>query len=110
MRGESPYSLTPMPQTIEAELAELKSHSLLRKLRQFDSPQQPAMATGKQLVNFSSNDYLGLATEPGLKEAAKKAIDEYGVGAGASRLVCGTLTPHVQWRSGWQSISGRRRR
>lgn len=85
-----------MPQTIEAELAELKSHSLLRKLRQFDSPQQPAMVTGgKAMVNFSSNDYLGLATEPALKEAAKRAIDEYGVGAGASRLVCGTLTPHV---------------
>jgi 8-amino-7-oxononanoate synthase len=86
-----------MPQTIEAELAELKSHSLLRKLREFDGAQQPVMATaGKELVNFSSNDYLGLATEPVLKDAAKAAIDQYGVGSGASRLVCGTLTPHVQ--------------
>jgi 8-amino-7-oxononanoate synthase len=86
-----------MPQTIEAELAELKAHSLLRKLREFDSPQQPAMATaGKELINFSSNDYLGLATDPVLREAAKAAIDKYGVGAGASRLVCGTLAPHVR--------------
>jgi 8-amino-7-oxononanoate synthase len=86
-----------MPQTIEAELAELKGHALLRKLREFDSAQQPMMETaGKQLVNFSSNDYLGLATEPALKEAAKAAIDQYGVGAGASRLVCGTLSPHVR--------------
>ena len=67
------------------------------KLREFDSPQQPAMeSAGKKLVNFSSNDYLGLATEPALREAAKAAIDQYGVGAGASRLVCGTLTPHVR--------------
>ena len=85
-----------MPQTIAQELAELRSRSLLRKLRTLDSPQQPAMEfAGKKMVNFSSNDYLGLATEPALREAAKAAIDEYGVGAGASRLVCGTLTPHV---------------
>lgn len=51
---------------------------------------------GKTLLNFASNDYLGLATEPALKEAAKKAIDEFGAGSGASRLVCGTLPPHVQ--------------
>ncbi len=86
-----------MPQSIESELAELRTRSLLRKLREFDTAQQPAMETaGKQLINFSSNDYLGLATEPALKEAAKAAIDQYGVGAGASRLVCGTLTPHVR--------------
>ncbi len=86
-----------MPQTIEAELAELKARSLLRKLREFDGAQQPAMQlAGKAVVNFSSNDYLGLATEPALKEAAKAAIEKFGVGAGASRLVCGTLGPHVQ--------------
>ncbi len=85
-----------MPLTIAQELAELRSRSLLRKLRTLDSAQQPAMEfAGKKMVNFSSNDYLGLATEPALREAAKAAIDEYGVGSGASRLVCGTLTPHV---------------
>ena len=85
-----------MPVTIAQELAELRSRSLLRKLRTLDSAQQPAMEfAGKKMVNFSSNDYLGLATEPALREAAKAAIDQYGVGSGASRLVCGTLTPHV---------------
>ncbi len=87
----------PMPQTIAAELAELRARSLLRSLREMDSPQQPAVElAGKKLINFSSNDYLGLATEPALREAAKKAIDQYGVGSGASRLVCGTLSPHVR--------------
>lgn len=83
--------------TIEAQLADLKSRSLLRRMRTIDSPQQTLIRTGgRELVNFSSNDYLGLAGEPALREAAKAAIDEYGVGAGASRLVCGTLPPHVQ--------------
>lgn len=86
-----------MAGSIEHELAELKSRSLLRALRGFDSPQQPEMTQGEwTLLNFSSNDYLGLATEPTLREAAKTAIDEFGVGAGASRLVCGTLTPHIR--------------
>ena len=86
-----------MPPTIAAELAELRARSLLRSLREMDSPQQPAVElAGKKLINFSSNDYLGLATEPALREAAKAAIDQYGVGAGASRLVCGTLSPHVR--------------
>lgn len=86
-----------MAQSIEAELAELRSRSLLRKLRAIDSPQQPAMEfAGRKLVNFSSNDYLGLATEPALRDAAKAAIDQYGVGSGASRLVCGSLTPHMR--------------
>lgn len=87
----------PVPQSIAAELAELRARSLLRSLREMDSPQQPAVElAGKRLINFSSNDYLGLATEPALREAAKAAIDQYGVGAGASRLVCGTLSPHVR--------------
>ncbi len=86
-----------MPITIAAELAELRSRSLLREMRELESPQQPAMEfAGKKLLNFSSNDYLGLATEPALREAAKVAIDQYGVGSGSSRLVCGTLTPHVR--------------
>ena len=51
---------------------------------------------GQQLVNFSSNDYLGLANDPRLREAAIDAIEEFGVGAGASRLISGTQSPHVR--------------
>ncbi len=86
-----------MALSIDAELAELRAHALLRQLREVDSPQQPSLEfAGKKLLNFSSNDYLGLATEASLREAAKQAIDEYGVGSGASRLVCGTLAPHMR--------------
>lgn len=84
-------------QSFTAELEELRSRALLRKLREFSSPQQPDLeVAGRHLTNFASNDYLGLAAEPALREAAKAAIDEFGVGAGASRLICGTLSPHVR--------------
>ena len=86
-----------MSDGIDEELRDLRARSLLRRLRTFDSPQQPAMIhAGRSVVNFSSNDYLGLAAEPALREAAKAAIDEFGVGSGASRLVCGTLAPHTR--------------
>src|ERR1700712_3583952 len=83
--------------SFDDELRELRSRSLLRKLRTFETSQQTELvAPGGALLNFSSNDYLGLATEPVLKDAAKAAIDQFGVGSGASRLVCGTLSPHTK--------------
>lgn len=85
-----------MQRTIELQLAELRSRSLLRHMREIATPQGAVVETrGRQLVNFSSNDYLGLAGEGFLREAAKRAIDEWGVGAGASRLISGTLGPHT---------------
>ncbi|MGA3170891.1 MAG: 8-amino-7-oxononanoate synthase [Chthoniobacteraceae bacterium] len=83
--------------TVESQLADLRSRSLLRALRQIDTPQQPeTVMGGNRLVNFSSNDYLGLAADPILREAAKACIDQWGVGAGSSRLICGTQGPHAQ--------------
>ena len=76
-------------------LAQLRAADLYRELRPVDSPQSPRLQiNGPTLLNFSSNDYLGLANEPSLKKAAKKAVDEFGAGSGASRLVCGSLAPH----------------
>ena len=83
--------------TVESQLAELRSRSLLRGMREIGTAQQPeTSAGGRPLVNFSSNDYLGLAADPILRDAAKACIDQWGVGAGASRLICGTLGPHAQ--------------
>jgi 8-amino-7-oxononanoate synthase len=79
---------------LNQRLATLQKQNLFRELRRVDSPQSPRIKIGgKTLLNFSSNDYLGLASDPILKEAAIKAVEKYGAGAGASRLVCGSLAP-----------------
>lgn len=76
-------------------LARAESDGLLRRLRRIDSPQSSRVVSGgRQLVNFSSNDYLGLANHPALREAAFAEWERGGFGSGASRLVCGTLAAH----------------
>lgn len=78
-------------------LAELERRDLKRVRRVLDSPQGPHVRVGgRDLANFSSNDYLGLANHPRLREAAHRAIDRYGVGAGASPLVSGHLRAHEE--------------
>src|SRR5437016_4153459 len=79
------------------QLKALRAASLDRHLREISSSQGPEIEIdGQRFVNFSSNDYLGLANDPRLREAAMAAIDEFGVGAGASRLISGTQSPHVR--------------
>ncbi|HSH38580.1 MAG TPA: 8-amino-7-oxononanoate synthase, partial [Chthoniobacterales bacterium] len=79
------------------QLQALRAQSLHRKLREIGTAQGPEVQiVGQQLANFSSNDYLGLANDPILRDAAAAAIAEFGVGAGASRLVSGTQSPHVR--------------
>lgn len=80
---------------LNQRLALIREQGLSRELRRVDSPQGTHINVGgRSLLNFSSNDYLGLANEPALKDAAKKAVDEFGAGSGASRLICGSLAPH----------------
>ena len=77
------------------ELDQIRAAGLYRELRTVASPQGARIRIdGRDLLNFSSNDYLGLANDPLLKRAAADAIEKYGVGAGASRLVCGNLEPY----------------
>src|SRR5580658_4049327 len=79
---------------LSQRLAALREQNLFRELRRVDSPQGSHIRIGgKTLLNFSSNDYLGLANHPALKEAAVKAVEKFGAGTGASRLVCGSLAP-----------------
>lgn len=77
------------------DIQQLARDHLLRELTVLDSPSGPLMSwEGQSTLLFASNDYLGLANHPQLKHAALKAIEQFGVGAGASRLISGTLTPH----------------
>jgi 8-amino-7-oxononanoate synthase len=86
-----------MSELFHDQLQALRAQALHRKLREIGSAQGPQIRiVGQELINFSSNDYLGLANDPRLREAAKAAIDEFGVGAGASRLISGTQSPHVR--------------
>jgi 8-amino-7-oxononanoate synthase len=79
---------------LRQRLATLREQGLFRELRRVDSAQGPRIKIGgKTFLNFSANDYLGLASHPALKEAAVRAVEKFGVGAGASRLVCGSLAP-----------------
>jgi 8-amino-7-oxononanoate synthase len=80
---------------LNERLAAIREQGLYRELRRIDSPQSPRIEiSGKTFLNFSSNDYLGLANEPAIKEATIKAVENFGAGAGASRLICGSLAPH----------------
>jgi 8-amino-7-oxononanoate synthase len=82
---------------LERELELLERNALKRKRRRLDSAQGPTvLLDGRRVANFSSNDYLGLATHPALCKAAKAAIDTWGVGTGASHLVSGHMAPHEQ--------------
>ena len=79
---------------LKSRLAAIHEAGLLRELCRVDSPQGTRIKlSGRELLNFSSNDYLGLANHPALKTAAIKAVTDFGAGAGASRLICGSLAP-----------------
>jgi glycine C-acetyltransferase/8-amino-7-oxononanoate synthase len=78
-------------------LEDIESRGLTRKLSALDGPQQTrVIRNGRELWNFSSNDYLGLATHPALKAAAMAECERSGFGSGASRLICGTLAAHEE--------------
>ncbi|HEV2208170.1 MAG TPA: 8-amino-7-oxononanoate synthase [Verrucomicrobiae bacterium] len=88
-------------------LKKLRAQDLYRELRWIDSPPGRLLQTGTQiLLNFASNDYLGLANEPALKEAAKKAVERYGAGAGASRLITGSVTPQSELEEALTQFKG----
>ena len=80
--------------SLEQRLGLVREQNLFRELRRVDSAQGPRIEIGgRTFLNFSSNDYLGFANHPSLKEAAVHAIEKFGAGAGASRLICGSLAP-----------------
>ena len=76
-------------------LRQLAASGLLRTLRPLDSPPGAVLVReGRPLVNFASNDYLGLASHPALAAALIEGVQRYGAGSTASRLVCGSQSPH----------------
>jgi glycine C-acetyltransferase len=81
---------------LKSNLEDLKENGLYNEINVVEGPNGPKInIEGREMINLSSNNYLGLATNQTLKEAAKSAIDTYGVGAGAVRTINGTLDVHV---------------
>lgn len=82
---------------IQSELDALKQQGYYNNLRTIDSPQGAWLTVdGKRVLNFCSNNYLGLANDAQLKHAAQGAIDRFGVGPAAVRSIAGTLSLHLE--------------
>lgn len=82
---------------INEELQRLKDQGLYNIIRTIGGPVGAwTVVDGKKVLNMCSNNYLGFANDPRLKEAAKRAIDEYGVGPAAVRSIAGTMSLHLE--------------
>ncbi|HHV43234.1 MAG TPA: glycine C-acetyltransferase [Firmicutes bacterium] len=82
---------------LQEELAKLEESKLYNHIRVIEGAQGPwVQIKGRRMLNLCSNNYLGLANHPALKEAAIKAIEEYGVGPGAVRSIAGTNSLHTE--------------
>lgn len=85
----------------------LKEGHLHRSLRTLSSPQSRQVSIdGRNVLLFSSNSYLGLAEEPAIVESAVRAMEQYGVGAGGSRLMAGNMTCHMELEADLASFMG----
>ncbi|MGR8934507.1 MAG: 8-amino-7-oxononanoate synthase [Gammaproteobacteria bacterium] len=93
-----------------AQLALLQEQGLYRTRRVMESPQGAMVrCEGRELLNFCSNDYLGLANHPEVVTAFKNAADRYGVGSGSAHLICGHGTAHHALEEELAAFAGRER-
>ena len=89
--------MTDKLQWIDEELQSLHDAGLYNHIRTIESPQGAWLVVdGKKVLNFCSNNYLGLADHPRIVKAARKAAKKYGVGPGAVRTIAGTMNLHVE--------------
>jgi glycine C-acetyltransferase len=92
---------------LDAEIADLKAKHLYRPLRVMSAQQGPVtVVDGREVISLSSNDYLGLTHHPRLREAALRAVAEFGVGSGAVRTIAGTMTLHEQLEAELAAFKG----
>lgn len=95
---------------LSAAIEQRKQDGLYRQRLTLDSAQGPLVRIGgREYLNFCSNDYLGLAAHPKVVEAFRRAALEYGVGSGASHLVCGHSAPHHELEEALAELTGRPR-
>jgi 8-amino-7-oxononanoate synthase len=93
--------------SLRLALDELRDAGLYRELRTVESAQGPRVRLdGRDVLLLCSNDYLGLAGDPRLRAAAAEAAERWGAGAGASRLISGTMTPHLELERRLAEVKG----
>ncbi len=88
----------PLSERLKVELQSIRDAGTWKNERVIVSPQAAKIRVenGKEVLNFCANNYLGLADDPGLIDAAKRAADKYGFGMSSVRFICGTLDLHKQ--------------
>jgi glycine C-acetyltransferase len=97
MSQESGFQRAPLLDALREELRGLDQQDLLWRVRTLQSPSAPhAKVDGKSVIVLCSNNYLGLADHPKLKQAAIAATRKYGAGSGSVRVIAGTLDLHVE--------------
>ncbi|MDY6978362.1 MAG: 8-amino-7-oxononanoate synthase [Pseudomonadota bacterium] len=95
---------------LQQSLEERRARHLYRSRQVLEGPQGPRVVIdGREYLNFCSNDYLGLANHPQVKQAFKRGVDEYGVGSGAAHLVAGHARAHHQLEEELAAFVGRPR-
>ena len=95
---------------LNTQLAELSQQGLYRARRVIESPQGIELQlNGQKIINFCSNDYLGLANHPEIIQAFKNAADYYGVGSGSAHLICGHSAAHHALEEELAAFTGRER-
>ena len=99
-----------MELTLSAELETIAAKGLYRSRRVINSPQGVHLQIdGQKILNFCSNDYLGLANHPSVVQAFKSAVDDYGVGSGSAHLICGHSYAHHALEEELAAFTGRDR-
>jgi glycine C-acetyltransferase len=82
---------------LDAEIEDLKARGIFRRLRVVQSEQRSRCTIdGREVITLSSNNYLGLNTHPKLREAAIRAVEQFGAGSGAVRTIAGTMSLHEE--------------
>jgi 8-amino-7-oxononanoate synthase len=92
---------------VAAALEELRERGLYRRLRLIEGPQGTrVLLSGREVLLLCSNDYLGLAADPRVREAAAEAALRWGAGSGASRLISGNMQPHRELETRLAAFKG----
>ncbi|MBU0935198.1 MAG: glycine C-acetyltransferase [Spirochaetes bacterium] len=97
-----------LQQDLQEKLEQIRKDGLYKDERVIMTPQGALIAVrnGKEVINFCANNYLGLSNNPAIREAAAKALDEWGYGLSSVRFICGTQAPHKQLEAAMSKFLG----